>query len=588
MSFQALLYCQDEKTTRVVTQVLTELDFQVEASAEHFGAVKKLASQHFDAVVVDCVSEDTAGLILKSARSSASNQASLIVAVVEGQAGVANAFRIGANLVLTKPIAVEQAKGTLRVARGLLRKGTDLSGAAPAPSAPAPATVNNAPTISAISASPAPPAPVRAASAVASAEPKQAVGVAKVQAEKSAPLNRDLTWKPPARPAAPIAARAAQEPARAVIPEAPAMKASEDIAPAAMAPSAPVSSAPSSTTIPAVRPATGAAAAPAPAKQRLTANLSEMGAPASPAAPAPASVQAAAPAPAKAAKTPLQKTETPDISHFAPKASSEERSRLPVLIPVILLVVAAAAYFGYSSLHKSVPAPQAAPIQAPTQTQNGASPAPASSASQPANSPRQDSAIIAPDSVVNPSETVSTKTGAPASTRPPSSGKAAVISNVEPGITNSKPAPAPLVVKADSRLRSSASANAAPVEAPPMPMSQSSSNALNSLTAAVSTLPKPVQSLPVSQGVSQGLLTHMVQPSYPPQARQMHVEGVVSLQATIGKDGSVRDVKVVSGPPMLARAAIDAVKQWRYKPYLLNGDPVEIQTAVSVNFRLPK
>src|ERR1700757_4531281 len=122
MGYQALLFCPDEKTARTVTQVLSELEFNVEACTEPFAAVKKLMGQHFDAVVVDCDNEQNATLLFKSARNSTSNQTSLAVAVVEGQAGVAKAFRIGANLVLTKPINIEQAKGTLRVARGLLRK----------------------------------------------------------------------------------------------------------------------------------------------------------------------------------------------------------------------------------------------------------------------------------------------------------------------------------------------------------------------------------------------------------------------------------------------------------------------------------
>ena len=123
MSYQALLFCPDEKTARVVSQVLSELEFAVEPCHEPFAAVKKLMVQHFDAIVVDCENEQNAALLFKSARNSGSNQASLAVAVVEGQAGVAKAFRLGANLVLTKPIHVEQSKGTLRVARGLLRKG---------------------------------------------------------------------------------------------------------------------------------------------------------------------------------------------------------------------------------------------------------------------------------------------------------------------------------------------------------------------------------------------------------------------------------------------------------------------------------
>src|ERR1700729_4137886 len=123
MKYNALLFCPDEKTARVVTQVLNDLEFRVEPCNEPFAAVKRLMAEHFDAIVVDCDNEQNAALLFKSARNSGSNQTSLSVAVVEGQAGVAKAFRLGANLVLTKPIHVEQSKGTLRVARGLLRKG---------------------------------------------------------------------------------------------------------------------------------------------------------------------------------------------------------------------------------------------------------------------------------------------------------------------------------------------------------------------------------------------------------------------------------------------------------------------------------
>src|SRR5205085_11989396 len=99
---------------------------------EPFAAVKKLMAQRYDAVVVDCENEPNATLLFKSARNSSSNQNSLALALVEGQSGVAKAYRIGANLVLTKPINVEQAKGTLRVARGLLRKNEAKASATPA------------------------------------------------------------------------------------------------------------------------------------------------------------------------------------------------------------------------------------------------------------------------------------------------------------------------------------------------------------------------------------------------------------------------------------------------------------------------
>jgi periplasmic protein TonB len=90
----------------------------------------------------------------------------------------------------------------------------------------------------------------------------------------------------------------------------------------------------------------------------------------------------------------------------------------------------------------------------------------------------------------------------------------------------------------------------------------------------------------VSQGVSQGLLVHQVRPVYPALARQARIQGTVVLQAVISKDGSIEGLHLVSGHPMLAPAAIDAVKQWKYKPYFLNGEPVEVETTINVNFTL--
>jgi len=94
------------------------------------------------------------------------------------------------------------------------------------------------------------------------------------------------------------------------------------------------------------------------------------------------------------------------------------------------------------------------------------------------------------------------------------------------------------------------------------------------------------QRVRVSSGVVSGLLLRKVQPNYPPLARQARIQGKVLLQAQISKDGSIENLQLISGHPMLAPAAIEAVKQWKYKPYLLNGEPVEVDTQVEVNFTL--
>lgn len=89
------------------------------------------------------------------------------------------------------------------------------------------------------------------------------------------------------------------------------------------------------------------------------------------------------------------------------------------------------------------------------------------------------------------------------------------------------------------------------------------------------------------EAVSRALLEHQVVPQYPDQALKMGVDGAVVLAASIGRDGAVRDLKLVSGYLVLAHAAVDAVKQWRYKPYRRNGENVEIETFITVNFKRP-
>jgi periplasmic protein TonB len=90
----------------------------------------------------------------------------------------------------------------------------------------------------------------------------------------------------------------------------------------------------------------------------------------------------------------------------------------------------------------------------------------------------------------------------------------------------------------------------------------------------------------ISSGVMDASLIRRVQPEYPKLATLMRLSGTVVLRATIGKDGEVREAEVVSGNPILAQAAMKAVKEWRYRPTLLSGEPVEVETEITVNFIL--
>ncbi len=97
--------------------------------------------------------------------------------------------------------------------------------------------------------------------------------------------------------------------------------------------------------------------------------------------------------------------------------------------------------------------------------------------------------------------------------------------------------------------------------------------------------PVEVKPLLISH-LAEANLLHKVQPIYPPIARQARVQGSVQLRAIISKTGTIENLVVVSGHPMLSAAAIEAVRQWRYRPYLLNNEPIEVETEITVNFLL--
>jgi protein TonB len=108
----------------------------------------------------------------------------------------------------------------------------------------------------------------------------------------------------------------------------------------------------------------------------------------------------------------------------------------------------------------------------------------------------------------------------------------------------------------------------------------------SNLAAVPKFVPVTPQRVRISQGVTKGLLIHKQEPTYPPLARAARVQGEVVLSAVIDINGQITNLQLVSGHPMLVPSAIDAVKQWRYKPYLLNGQPVEVETTITVIFTL--
>jgi TonB family protein len=540
MGYQALLFCPEEKLARVVSQVFSELDFAVEPVHEPFAAVKKLMSQRYDAIVVDCENEQNASLLFKSARNSTSNQNSLAIALVEGQSGVAKSYRIGANLVLTKPINVEQAKGTLRVARGLLRKNLDAAASASTP-------------------------PMAAAKATPSAAGNSGQ-TPRVEPENTEHLDRNDVKK-------------LEAVASATIPTTPAI-ALPAVAPLARVPDT-GDTAPATKTLGEVNSissnASGSAVAAAPAK--------EVTLPAKQAADFYVSDYVASES--ALGSSSLASGRVPSFGVLDEQEDDGSQGNKKLLIAaVVLLAVAALGYFGYTKISKGSAAQV---LQNTSDTYESGKTAPTAAA---VSSPVASSTSTPSRTNSSPSSSSSKASGAKLATvlpaEKPSAGNANSFAvQAEPDSEKVTIARAPVHVRPSigTNRKQTHSEEIAPP--PPSTIASVSDNHLSSLIAsAAPNLPKPsLTALRVSQGVSQGLLIKRVQPKYPQAALAVHTQGAVQIEATINKEGSVVNPKVLHGDLVLARAALDAVRQWRYKPYYLNGEPVEIQTEITITFK---
>jgi TonB family protein len=283
------------------------------------------------------------------------------------------------------------------------------------------------------------------------------------------------------------------------------------------------------------------------------------------------------------------------------------KSKKTFLGVAAVVLVGAALVYGWTQYKSTASQPVriAAPALAPTKpapvaskpatpssisaTSTAPGTAPTDSPSLPGSQPIASPATSPNDDDASPDDT------APASTKP-AAGKTSGSDKTGSDKTGSdktgsaKSAAAPMMVKGGKTPALQAAAAMPEAPAPSMTgIAATGAAAPPPNLGSTGSAPKPVlQTMSISQGVSRGLLVHQVSPIYPRAALAMRIEGSVELTTTISKSGDITHVKIVSGDPQLAKAAADAVKQWKYKPYLLNGEPVDIQTVVTVNFKLPQ
>jgi protein TonB len=268
------------------------------------------------------------------------------------------------------------------------------------------------------------------------------------------------------------------------------------------------------------------------------------------------------------------------------------KTKAIVIIAAVVLLACSAGYLSWRNTNNKS-APAAAKQSAPAATTPADAANPKDGA--PTSAPQTTDLTLGPSAPV-PTAAAHTNSTKPSAAKEPAAPKEPAPAKESGTAKETAPADEPevtqrLIVRSDTGHTSKpAKSQEENVQAPSaMDMGGAAdTKALASISSAPVNVPKPSsQMLRVSQGVMEGLVLKRVQPRYPPQALQMRIQGPVQMQATITKNGDIANLKILSGDAVLARAAQDAVKQWKYKPYYLNGEPVQIETQILVNFKLP-
>jgi protein TonB len=571
MELRALLFTSDGGSTATLCHVLDELGLQAEICPELLVAVGRLSTERYDAILVDWSQETEAAILLKTAREK--KALALNVALVADEAAIGRALQQGANSVIKKPVDAAAARDTLSTARDLIlsrrSEQREKETRAAAAQAHLQAQEDSVPEM-----------PVVEEAAPKSGFLAQSMANSALDAEQnmvkpdyeSAPSSFQVARGPvamqeeeaePAPPPQPVNKQRWDD-VRSVFREKQEEPESEsDIvpvsAPQTSQDSTGVFSSLSEESVPfeEVASETESGSLPrylvfavvacvvvaavvyvwAPGNSYLgkvtsafhsfTAKSKTSTAPVTTSAPAPATQEATAEKPTAGTELPTEDTPPSDL---APVVAGEiDPSKIHIIET------------------KVIPKP-------------GAEQPPKDPANQPANPPDM------------------TQPPAPATT------PVATPDATPAGAPDSQPATQPQPV------------------APPLVRPQPSAPAVQSAPGEGRTgiiIPDSLRNSPsaspasslepsnVPEETSLGLLIHRVEPEYPQQAAAQHLEGPVVLQAWVARDGTVRDVKLVKGYFVLARAAFDAVKQWRFKPYSPNGKAIDFQTVLTLNFKSP-
>jgi periplasmic protein TonB len=560
MDLRALLFSSDGGSTATLCHVLDELGVQAEICPELLVAVGRLSTERYDAIIVDWTQETEAALLLKTAREK--KALALNVALVHDEASVGRALQQGANSVIKKPVDAAAARETLSTARDLifsrLSEQRDKQARAAAAQAELQAQAEG----------------IAEMPVVEEVAPKTGF---LAQGMASSALDAEQNMVKPVYESAPSSFQVARGPS--------AVQEEEDTEPA-----------------------------PLPERvdkkrwDEVRAVFRE-----TPEEPKPEPVRAAAPASQESHdatgvfSTFSEEPELQEEQEAEPESSSPPRY---LVFAVIACLLAAAILYVWAPGHSYLgritagfhaigaksttnspaianPATTPLPAEASAEKPSAGTESPALEEAPPNDPPPVVNGEIDPSKIQIIETKVIPKPGAEQPPKDPAT---------PPDATPSTPADTTATTSPESQP--SVQAPPPPVRPQPTtPVPQTAPAPGEGRTAVIipdslknSPAASPASSLEpssVPEETSLGLLIHRVEPEYPQQAVAQHLEGPVVLQAWVTRDGTVRDLKLVRGYFVLGRAAFDAVKQWRFKPYTPNGKATDFQTMLTVNFKYP-
>jgi len=531
----ALLLSPDDQAVSAITAVLEEMAVTCERPLDGISAAKKLNSHNFDLVLVDCENLPAAKLIFDVCRRGTGGHNPVAVAIVDGRAGLPTAFRLGAELILTKPVAMDQARNTVRTAVARVKKEE----------------------------------PARVMQTEVSAEPAQSEESAADHGATAALLtNYESTSELATVPSLGAKAIAAAAPAQAA--------SFQDAAPmAALSSTAASMSAPASLMpeikLPEIKtaPERDSASLIHETKTESGEALSED--------PVLAELEKAELEPTTVQPAPS----APVFSAYADTSKEKKRVSGLLIAVLVLLVIGAGLYAAWMTQpeFRAIAEPQVdrvlalagiahnspSPAAVPAQVKPVAQPVPVATPAPAVENRQAMQSGTDASPISSAGATTGGATAAPSGSVTTGSATTAAVTTTPAGATSDK-------ASSDNKVAA-----------------QTAGGAKNGGSVAVAptdgTLPGEQTAIILSSKGAEKRLIHSVQPKYPASAGAGATEGTIVLKTQVDENGKVTDAKVVEGNAALAESAISAVKQWRYRPYLRDGKAMPFETIVLIDFQ---